>query len=195
MSRMSVRGASMRRQRGVTVLVVLMLLTVLLLGAFALARMTESGALIAGNVAVKERAVHASEIGINTAYRQVQALADENASVAPWYFATMQVQTAEGLPQGVDWDALPEISVGEAGSYRLKVRYVIERMCSVAPSTDPLRECLVKQGDSLQTAKAGAEPIEPPTSRQFRITVRVTDEQTPGAATARTFIQALVTRG
>ena len=69
----------------------------------------------------------------------------------------------------VDFNAAPEVIVGPN-----KVRYVVERVCDVALVTDTLRECLVRQDPQMESARAGAEPLEPPNARQFRITVRVT---------------------
>ena len=57
-----------RGQRGVTMLVVLVLLSVMLLGGMALARLTEVGTLASGNTAFREAAVQASEVGLNTVF-------------------------------------------------------------------------------------------------------------------------------
>lgn len=50
-------GHRPRRQQGVTLIVVLVLLLVMLLGGLSMARMSEVGTLVAGNVSFKERAV------------------------------------------------------------------------------------------------------------------------------------------
>jgi Tfp pilus assembly protein PilX len=175
-------------QRGMTLLLVLVLLSVMLLGGLAFSRMAEVGTLVAGNMAAKERALQASEVGINTAYAQVQALGDENADSGTWYFAQARAVSAQGLPQGIDWDAAPEIRVGSNDEFR--VRYVVDRQCSVALVADPEQQCLLRQADTLNSAKAGAETIDPPSGKQFRVTVRVT-----GPKDTSSFVQALVTRG
>jgi Tfp pilus assembly protein PilX len=173
-------------QRGVTMLVVLVLMSVMLLGALALARMTEVGALAAGNTAYREASLQASEIGLNTVYQQVRGIAAtaENDNAGSWYWSTAQPQDANGLPN-VDWDAAPEITVGN-----YSVRYVSERLCTAAAVSDPLRECLVKQIPVLTSARAGTEKLDPPNSRQYRVTIRVT-----GPKGTTTFIQSLLTKG
>lgn len=172
------------RQQGVTMVVVLVLLTVMLLGGMALARMTEVGTLASGNAAFREASLQASEVGVNTAYAAVRALADENADAGSWYFATTQPQDANGVPT-VDFDAAPEVVVG---AYR--VRYVVDRVCTGAlPVTEPLRQCLVKQVPQLESATNREKP-DPPTARQFRITVRVT-----GPKDTQAWVQALITKG
>ena len=172
-----------RAERGVTMLVVLLLMSVMLLGGLALARMTEIGVLATGNSSYREASLQASEVGVNTAYARVRTITNEEAHSGNWYWATMQAQTA-GLPTVV-WASAPEVVVG---SY--SVRYVVERMCDTAPVTAPLRQCLVKQVPKGGSSRVGMEEIDPPNSRQFRITVRVT-----GPKDTETWVQSLVTKG
>lgn len=173
-----------RPQRGVTMLVVLVLLTVMLLGGLSLARMTEIGTLASGNATYREASLQASEVGINTAYAAVRAINPEDAPIAGWYWPTVQAADAAGIP-AVDWNAAPEVVVG---NYR--VRYVAERMCTVTPVTATLRQCLVRQVPQVGSNRFGQEEIDPPNSRQFRITVRVT-----GPKDTETWVQSLVTKG
>jgi Tfp pilus assembly protein PilV len=175
---------TLRAQRGVTMLMVLIMMAVMLLGGLALARMTETSLLSAGNVANEEAAVHASEVGWNTAFASVKALANEDNAVPSWYWATMQATDPNGIPI-VAWDAAEEVVVG-----RFSVRYVVERMCNVTPVTTATRQCLVKQTDVLEDRRSDALDYTPKSSRQFRITVRVTD-----ARGTQTWAQSLVTRG
>ena len=137
------------RQRGVTTLVVLLLMTVMLLAGLAMARIVESGVLVGGNVATREASIHASEVGWNTAYDAVKTLANENANLGSWYRATMQLADVDGIPN-VDWSATPTVSVG-----RYTVTYAVERMCTVAILT--ARDHLGAQGARVLGApKIGA---------------------------------------
>jgi Tfp pilus assembly protein PilX len=171
-------------QRGMTMIIVLVLLAVMLLGGMALARMTEIGTLASGNAAFREASLQASEIGINTAYAAVRALTDENSNSGSWYFATAQTLDSNGVPT-VAWDSAPEVVVG---AYR--VRYVVDRVCTGAmPVTDPLKQCLVKQVPQIET-RTDRERPDPPTARQFRVTVRVT-----GPKDTQAWVQSLITKG
>jgi Tfp pilus assembly protein PilX len=173
-----------RAQHGVTMIVVLVLLTVMLLGGLALARMTEVSTLASGNAAFREASLQASEVGVNTAYAAVVALTNENTNAGNWYFASTQAQDANGLPV-VDFDAAAEVVIGA-----YSVRYVVDRVCTGAlPVTDPLRQCLVKQVAQIESSTDREKP-DPPTARQYRITVRVT-----GPKETRAWVQALVTKG
>jgi type IV pilus assembly protein PilX len=57
------------------------------------------------------------------------------------------------------------------------------------PVTEPLRQCLVKQVPQLESATNKEKP-DPPTARQFRITVRVM-----GPKDTQAWVQALITKG
>jgi len=171
-------------QRGMTILVVLLLMTVMLMGGMALARMTEIGTLAVGNGSFREASLQASEVGLNTAYAAVKALANESSNTGNWYWATMQTAT-NNVPD-IAWASAPEVVVG---SYR--VRYAVERMCTVANVTHTLRECLVKQTPpEIESARPDLPALDPVNSRQFRITVRVM-----GPKDTETWVQSLVTKG
>lgn len=174
-----------RAQQGVTLVMVLLLLSVMLLGGLALARMTEIGTLASGNSAYREASLQASEVGVNTAYAATKALTNEEANAGNWYWASIQATDSAGLPS-VTWTSAPEVVVG---SY--SVRYVVERMCSQAGVTDTLRQCLVKQIPQAPESNVyGKEALDPPNSRQFRITVRVS-----GPKDTETWVQSLITKG
>ena len=176
-----------RQQRGMTMLVVLVLLSVMLLGGMALARLTEVGTLASGNTAYREAAVQASEVGLNTVFARIRdELGNEDTAQAGWYWPTIQNADANGIPQ-LDFDAAPTVIVGA-----YTVAYVAERMCEGAlPVTRPLRQCLVKQEpQEIRCREAGCEELDPPNARQFRATVRVT-----GPKDTQTWVQSLITRG
>lgn len=170
--------------RGVTTLMVLIMLTIMLLGGLALARLTETSVLSAGNMASKEASMQASEIGWNTAFAAVKALTSEDSDSGSWYWATMQATDANGIPS-IAWDSTPTVTVG-----RYTVRYAVDRMCSSTPVTVASRQCLIKQNDVLRDRSREVEVYEPKNSRQFRITVRVTDVRG-----TQTWVQSLVTKG
>ncbi len=177
-----------KQQRGMTMLMVLVLIAVMLLGGLALARMTEASYLISGNVSGKDASVHAAEVGWNAAYTQIKALTNENANAGGWYWASQQPTDAStGIPNTINFDATPTVA-GGVGRYT--VTYAVDRICSVAAMTVASRECLVKQADVLEDRSFDAPDYQPKNSRQFRITVRVTDQRG-----TQTWTQSLVTKG
>lgn len=182
------QAAPRASQRGMTMLVILILMTVMLLGALGLARITEGSTLVSGNVATKEASLQAAEIGWNTAYAQVKALTDDSRDSGGWYWATMQpTDAASGLPTTIDFDATPRVP-GGVGRYT--VNYAVDRLCTQAVVTASGRECLVKQADVMEGRDADTPDYQPKSARQYRITVRVTDERG-----TQTWTQSLVTKG
>lgn len=178
------RLAPAPRPRGNAILLVMVLLAVMTAGALSMARIAEVGTMAGGNVVNSDAAMQASEVGLNTAFAAVRRLADENTAVAGWYWPTSQQLDAAGIP-AVAWDAAPAVAVGQ-----FSVAYVVERMCRVTPVTDPMRECLLRQEPKVESNRAGAERLDPPTSHQYRITVRTT-----GPKDTQVWTQSLVTRG
>jgi type IV pilus assembly protein PilX len=178
-------------QRGVTLLVVLVMLSVMLLAGVSLARLSDVRTLLTGNLTFKEQGVQASEAGVNTAYAAVRALPSEESNIGSWYFATQKTLDSNGLPTGIDWTAA---QIAAVGTGPLEVRYVVERLCSVTPVTDLINQCLLRRDTATQSAKAGQESFEPLSGRQFRITVRVQGSNDSGKL-GTTFVQALVTKG
>lgn len=173
-----------RSERGMTMVVVLILMTVMLLGGLALARMTEVGTLASGNAAFREASLQVSEVGSNTAFAAVKALADENSNSGNWYYAQTLPQDANGVPIA-NFDSAPEVVVGA-----YSMRYVVDRVCTGAlPVTEPLKQCLVRQVPQLESSTDREKP-DPPTARQFRITVRVT-----GPKDTRAWVQVLAHKG
>jgi hypothetical protein len=165
-------------------IVVLVLLSVLLMGALALARLTEVGTLAAGNASYREASIQASAVGMNTAYLAVRDITNEDQSITGWYWSTMQAAEGDDI-SNLNFDSAPELLVG---NYR--VRYVVDRLCNNAPVTNTLQQCLVKQIPQTESSKAGGESVDPPNARQFRVTVRVT-----GPKNTQTWTQGLVTKG
>jgi Tfp pilus assembly protein PilX len=184
----TVKTKAMRGQRGTTMLMVMILMTVMLFGGLALARMTEAGYLITGNVASKDASVHAAEVGWNTAFNAVRALTNETADTGGWYFATTQAVDANGIP-AINWAGTPTVA---GGVDRYTVNYAVDRLCTVGTVTVAIRQCLVKldPNTDAEDMSADAPDYMPKNSRQFRITVRVTDQRG-----TQTWTQALVTKG
>jgi type IV pilus assembly protein PilX len=175
---------SARGQRGVTMLVVLVLMSVMLLGAMSLARLTEISTMAAGNSSFRDVGLQASEVGLNNGFAQLTALADPESDTGNWYFATMQVLDVNGLPQ-IDWTVVPATQVGA-----YDVRTVAERLCSAAPVSDPLQQCLVRQVQPNRTYQANDPSVDPPNAVQYRVTVRVV-----GPKGSQSWVQSLMTRG
>ena len=176
---------SLTRQRGTTLLVVLVLLSIMIVGGLSLARTSAAGIFIAGNATNKQGSVQASEVGVNSAFAAIAALPDDSKAVAGWYFPVAQLQGSDGMPEGVDWNSAPLVNVTP-----YEARYVVERLCAVAVVSDLDHDCLIKGAVMQGSARHGSQQIASPVAKQYRITVRVF---MPGTGTT-TFVQALMQR-
>jgi type IV pilus assembly protein PilX len=165
--------------------VVIVILTVMLLGAVLMLRVSSTDVLLAGNIAREEAAAQASDVGIGAAFEELKVLPPsvEDTGNGGWYFETRLPDDDEGLPQGVDWEnAARSLSVGQ-----YTVKYVIDRQCSSAPVSDETNQCLLRE-NKLDIRDASGETLVPPALRTYRTTVRVT-----GPKNTVTWVQALLT--
>lgn len=171
-----------KSEQGGALILVLFVMAILLVGAASMARVTQTSTLLAGNVATKEASRQAAEIGINTAFDAVVALADREVDQDGWYYA---LDSEMPEPSEEMWENAPVV---EAGPYN--VRYVVERLCvGSLPVTDVKGQCLVRKAADEGSAKAGVETIESPASVQFRISTQVT-----GPKGTTTVVQVLANR-
>lgn len=145
-----------RPQRGVVLLVVLVVLSLMFLAGLGVMRAADTSNVVAGNFSFQQAAVQASDRAVRDAMNTLAvsvASGAGNTSIANRYFATQQSTVdARGMPTAINWNnvsctnaeggAVADCSVDDGG-YR--VQYVIERLCSSNPtiSTPPANSDLV----------------------------------------------------
>lgn len=182
-----------RGQRGTSVLVVLVLLSVMLLGGITMARLSESSTMVSGNVTNSDIALQGSEVGLNTALTDLKnlgdALLDSEASTAGkvWYRPTMKTDKSVVSENEAFWDARPSLSVGKGGQF--SIRYFVERLCTATPVTTPQTECMLRVRPPEVTPADGEQQVAPPSFKQYRITVRV-----EAPKQGYTFVQSVATK-
>lgn len=170
------------RQQGGALIIVLFALTILLVGAASLARVTQTSTSLAGNIARKDASRQAAEVGVNTAFEALVALSDMDKDQGDWYFAQ---DVAGEEPTAAMWESAPVLDVGP-----YEVRYVVERLCEGAlPVTDAQQQCMVRKIAEEGSAKAGVEAIEAPAALQYRISTQVS-----GGKGTSTLIQVMAHR-
>jgi type IV pilus assembly protein PilX len=139
------------QQRGVVLLVVLVVLALMLLAGFGVMRAVDTSNVVAGNFSFQQAAVQASDRGLTDAMNALPALVTGgagNTAVANRYYTTIQTPVdARGVPTGIDWSAVScsdwtgaavTNCATETGNYR--IQYVIERRCTAAPNLGSLGE-------------------------------------------------------
>lgn len=173
-----------RHQRGSSLLLVLISLTALLFSALALIRATDTSSAIAGNIAAKQAATAAADVGVAAAGERVDGLASADTAQAGWYYAVQLPTASTGLPT-VDWSGVAPLAVGN-----YQMQYVVDRLCIVAPVTDATTQCAIAPVSSEGIShRAGAAWYRPQTAVHYRVTVRVR-----GPKQAESYVQALFTK-
>ncbi|MBT9456891.1 MAG: hypothetical protein IV092_04270 [Burkholderiaceae bacterium] len=159
---------AMRLQRGVSMLFSLIAVVVLTLGAVALVRTVDTGALVLGNLGFKQDALAAGSVATERAIAWLQAnvgptLDADNQALG--YYQTSRaaldptgrtVATAAASLVLVDWDNSecavpgrndrPTVCLKAAAAINVGggnvSRYVITRLCEIVPgSNPPLKDC------------------------------------------------------
>jgi Tfp pilus assembly protein PilX len=138
------RRTGMRRQGGMVLLAVLVVLGLLLLAGAGAMRSVDSGNVISGNFSFQQAARQAADRALTDAINTTAAAVaggGGNTNVTNRYFSVRQAGTdSRGFPSTIDWSTVSCVGPNGAvvancatdtGEYR--IQYVIERMCSSNP--------------------------------------------------------------
>lgn len=180
-------------QRGVSLFITLIAVVALSFAGLALVRSVDTTNQIAGNLAFRQGALHATDVGIEAAYNALATITtssnDANypsacASGACQYYALKQATDTRGIPTVINWANVPETTVNS--SY--KVKYVIDRWCEgTLPVTDKVGQCSTSDAAGGGTKKAGGVVFSASLLTYYRITTQVT-----GPRNTISIVQALV---
>ena len=187
------RSRSVRNdQKGIVLVVALIVLVAMTLAAVALMRSVDISTQIAGNLAYRQSGVQAAdgaaEIARDWLLKQAtQDITSLDANISPSYFASTGASDTFD-PLTFDWTGKSKVPKNAAGN---EAQYVIHRMCE-APG-DPASEgtnCftspVVVSGDS-QGIKPDIPPSTVSNNPYYRVTVRVT-----GLKNTVTYTQVMV---
>lgn len=187
-----------REQKGVVLLIALIVLIVMTLGGIALIRSTDLTNIIAGNLAFRQAATHSGDTGVETAFQWLQDNAGLlNNDVANAGYSANGNNPNRSPVAGQTWDAywnsLPaaRIRTLAADASGNTVSFIIDRMCANAGSPTAGANC----SSSIVAAVAGGSgeeggevAITAPSGIYYRITARIT-----GPRNTVSFVQAMVT--
>jgi Tfp pilus assembly protein PilX len=170
----------MRQQRGLSLIVVLIVLTLLALAGFGAMRSVDTGNVIAGNFAFQQAATHASDRAVTDSLNNLSGIVlggGGNADVANRYAAVRSTALdARGIPTAINWSQVAcndetGAIVGncdlDAGNFR--VQYFIERLCSATPTLTDVADIRAKC-EYEPSAGAGAVAT---IALRYRVLIRV----------------------
>lgn len=167
------------KQRGAALFIALIALVSMTLAGIALVRSVDTSNLIAGNLAFRQAALHASDTGVETAFDALGTIVTTSLD-ANWptgcadgacnYYPTIQATDAKGVPTVISWEDVPASAVD--ASYNVK--YVIDRLCNgPVPVTDIAGNCYADALVSGGTKKSGGIVFSGSQAVYYRVTVRV----------------------
>lgn len=167
----------LRRQQGIIVFIALVALMVMMVAGIALMRSVDTGNMIAGNLAFRQRAVHSADAGVELA--RTWLVANNTGTVlytdiaGGGYYAEREDPTTWGaFFQG----AMPPTTFTDpAGN---AVTYVIHRLCSIAGDpSNPANACASTVATGSYAAgnskAAGRRSVNGTVQMFYRVTVQV----------------------
>lgn len=171
---------TLHRQRAVSLFIALIALVALSIAGIALVRSVDTTNVISGNLAFRQAALHATDVGVETAYSALSSIASSsleanyptscNSNGSCSYWATMQPVDTRGIPSTIQWGNISATAIDSSYSYK----YVIDRLCSgTLPITDIMGSCYAAASTGAGSQKAGAPSFTSATQVYYRVTVRV----------------------
>jgi hypothetical protein len=195
--------AAPRAQRGVVLMVALIVLVALTLAGLSMVRTSDTGVVVAGNLAFRQAASQALDTGVEAAVAAVPSdLAVSDAPIGGKYYPYMLALDADGLPSGMTWKGTGEPNaankiVDPGGLTGYTVRYVVERMCFLGggaiagldPKSREARCNMEDQAPGAQSNKIGSADLGSFSKINYRITVKV-----EGPRGTETFASAVISK-
>ena len=137
-----------RAQRGVTLIIALIVLVAMTLAGVAMMRSVDTGSIVAGNIAFRQSSVHAADQGLQAGYAWVQAnagtatLYNDNNSLgvgSVGYFSSAPSAEPDWMSSN-SWNNAAVLNAGVADAGGNVVYYRIDRLCP-CPNTAPNATC------------------------------------------------------
>lgn len=173
------------RQRGMVLLVALIVLAAMMIAGTAMMRSVDTATLVAGNLAFQQAATHAADKGVEAAVTMLrQKKADgtlDDHDPSNGYFASLQAET-DNPDAGQTWqqfwhDTLDASAydVGEDG-FSNHIYFVVHRVCANPSPPNSGGECVASPAvtSMVPDPDPNVPPIKAATSIYYRVTVRVT---------------------
>ncbi|MCA3001438.1 MAG: hypothetical protein ING66_10100 [Rhodocyclaceae bacterium] len=173
-------GAAKGYQRGVVLVVALIVLVAMTLAGIAMVRQISSGVGIAGNIGFRQNAVAAADYGAEVArvYVTSKTASDSgliNDSLGDGYFSSMTAANVD-FTKSSAWQTGTKTVSNTSDSTGNTIAYQIHRMCSVPnlSAYDPSNNCVMANTNvGLNEKGLGNPPLMTKGQPYFRTTVRV----------------------
>jgi len=185
-----------RRERGVVLIITLIMLVVMSLAGIAVVRSVDATSAVAGNLALRQASIEPANLAVENAAAALFADATKAAVAIPDptadflsqnYFAARQPgEDGRGVPLKLQEKSnfdLPLVLSDGAGN---EIRYVIERLCIAAGAATP-GNCETMLPAPATGGTVGEETLALPRTPFYRVTIRV-----DGPQNSASFVQAML---
>lgn len=201
------RRAPPHTQKGVVLFIALIVLVAMTLAGISLVRSVDTANVIAGNLAFKQGALQAADIGVEAAVAALPTIVtttlDTVVNPPPagppnyWYYPSRRETDVYGVPTtkeagttggalAINWANVP-IASTVAGN---DVQIVIDRLCTgPIPVSDLQGKCFAESTPGGGSKKWGAPVFTSTTNVYYRVTARIT-----GPRNTQSMVQAILSR-
>lgn len=200
-ARLAQRELRPDRQRGIVVVISLIVLVVMTLAAVGLIRSMDTATVVSHNLTFKQVSLQLGDIGTEAATNELAYFAGSSADAAfpsgcaangsCRYFPVMQTLSTLGVPATTNWSNVANISSVtfpttfnglNALPSGYTVQYVVERLCTgTLPITNISSNCYSLAPEEGGSKKLGSPVFTTTESIYYRATIRVADAK--GAST------------
>jgi len=184
------------KERGVVLIVALIVLVAMTLAGIGLMRSVTTGNRVAGNLAFQQSATQSAEVGVETAIAWLEA--NNTATLYDYVASEVEYLPLRDSPAaGVSWEtfwaslvAAGRVKTLAADAAGNQVSFVIHRLCNATGSPTAGIGCSVAPatvGTEGNSKGSGVLPVSLPTQQYYRITTRVA-----GPRNTASFVQVVV---
>lgn len=175
--------SSPRAQRGVTLIIALIVLVAMTLAGVAMMRSVDTGSIVAGNIAFRQSSVNAADQGLQAGYSYILAKAggtllyqndNDGTTNSAGYFASAPVDDPDWIGNAAAWDNAGVLNSASPDAGGNVVYYKIQRLCdAVGPITSncgSTPDTTVVSGEGIDQSSPNFFTLPPAT--HYRITAK-----------------------
>ena len=182
--RFSASPRPLRAQRGVTLIIALIVLVAMTLAGVAMMRSVDTGTIVVGNISFRQATIHSADQGLQAAYAFIAANAggtvlynDDNAIGigSRGYWSNTPNDEHDWMDANV-WNNAAVVNAGNPDAAGNVVYYIIERLCTT-PNTAPGNTLCASTPDNAAISGEGidlsqANYFTKPPATHYRVTAK-----------------------
>jgi Tfp pilus assembly protein PilX len=169
-----------RAQRGVTLIIALIVLVAMTLAGVAMMRSVDTGSIVAGNIAFRQSSVNAADQGLQAGYAFILANAGGttlNGDVPASGYVSFAADDDPDWMTSAPWATAAVLNGGAADAGGNVIWYKIERLCKITGPTNASGQTCGSTPDTTAISGEGVDQSSPnfftlPPATHYRITAK-----------------------